>query len=174
MNVKYEDLGASKTYDVAESPVILLCEKYSVTIQAVSEENTNLPVEGIDVKVVATTESGKVVYDGTLQTDSNGKVIIDNLKTLGKLTFTATPQVNKTGYQSSSPITFDTYNVYYIFIGGDTANVNDIGKIYEDINNKNTSDLLFVKLIILLVWVVSHLIFPLGITLVTSNVSTPF
>lgn len=110
MNVKYEDLGASKTYDVAESPVILLCEKYSVTIQAVSEENTNLPVEGIDVKVVATTESGKVVYDGTLQTDSNGKVIIDNLKTLGKLTFTATPQVNKTGYQSSSPITFDTYN----------------------------------------------------------------
>ena len=49
-------------------------------------------------------------------------------------------------YYYYARVTFDTYNVYYIFIGGDTANVNDIGKIYEDINNKNTSDLLFVKL----------------------------
>ena len=110
MQVQYDELGTIKNYDVAESPIVLLCEKYSVTIQAVSEENTNLPVEGIDVKVVATTESGKVVYNDTVQTDSNGKVIIDNLKTLGKLTFTATPQVNKTGYQTSEPITFDTYN----------------------------------------------------------------
>ena len=110
MQVQYDELGTIKNYDVAESPIVLLCEKYSVTIQAVSEENTNLPVEGIDVKVVATTESGKVVYDDTVQTDSNGKVIIDNLKTLGKLTFIATPQVNKTGYQTSEPITFDTYN----------------------------------------------------------------
>lgn len=110
MQVQYDELGTIKNYDVAESPIVLLCEKYSVTIQSVSEENTNLPVEGIDVKVVATTESGKVVYNDTVQTDSNGKVIIDNLKTLGKLTFTATPQVNKTGYQTSEPITFDTYN----------------------------------------------------------------
>ena len=110
MKVQYDEIGTIKNYDVAESPIVLLCEKYSVTIQAVSEENTNLPVQGIDVKVIATTESGKVVYNDTVQTDSEGKVIIDNLKTLGKLTFTATPQVNKIGYQTSSPITFDTYN----------------------------------------------------------------
>ena len=110
MQVQYDELGTIKNYDVAESPIVLLCEKYSVTIQAVSEENTNLPVEGINVKVIATTESGKVVYNDTVQTDSEGKVIIDNLKTLGKLTFIATPQVNKTGYQTSEPITFDTYN----------------------------------------------------------------
>lgn len=110
MKVEYNESGTTKNYDVAESPIVLICEKYSVTIQAVSEENTNLPVEGINVKVIATTESGKVVYNDTVQTDSEGKVIIDNLKTLGKLTFTATPEVNKTGYQASEPITFETYN----------------------------------------------------------------
>ena len=110
INVTYKDIDGTKTYDVTESPIVLICEKYSVTIQAVSEENKDLPIEGIDVKVIATTESGKVVYNDTVQTDANGKVIIDNLKTLGKLTFTATPKVNKIGYQASDPITFDTYN----------------------------------------------------------------
>ena len=110
MNVQYEDLGTTKSYDVAESPIILLCEKYSLTVQAVSEENKDLPVDGINVKVTATREDGKVVYDDTLTTDENGKVLIDNLKTLGKLTFTVIPEVDKTGYQASPSITFSTYN----------------------------------------------------------------
>ena len=110
MNVQYEDLGATKSYDVAESPIVLLCEKYSLTVQAVSEENKDLPVDGISVKVTATKEDGKVVYDNTLTTDEDGKVLIDNLKTLGKLTFTVIPQVDKTGYQASPSITFSTYN----------------------------------------------------------------
>lgn len=110
MNVQYEDLGATKSYDVAESPIVLLCEKYSLTVQAVSEENKDLPVDGIKVKVTATREDGKVVYDDTLTTDENGKVLIDNLKTLGKLTFTVIPEVDKTGYQASPSITFSTYN----------------------------------------------------------------
>ena len=110
MNVQYEDLGATKSYDVAESPIVLLCEKYSLTVQAVSEENKDLPVDGINVKVTATKEDGKVVYDNTLTTDEDGKVLIDNLKTLGRLTFTVIPEVNKTGYQASPSITFSTYN----------------------------------------------------------------
>lgn len=110
MNVQYENLGETKTYDVAESPIVVICEKYSLTVQAVSEENKDLPVDGINVKVTATREDGKVVYDDTLTTDGNGKVLIDNLKTLGKLTFTVIPEVDKTGYQTSPSITFNTYN----------------------------------------------------------------
>ena len=110
MNVQYKDIETAINYDVTESPIILICEKYSVTIQAVSEENNNLPVEGIDVNIVAKKEDGKIVYSGTEKTDSSGKVTVDNLKTLGKLTFTITPQVNKVGYQASSGIEFETYN----------------------------------------------------------------
>lgn len=110
MNVQYENLGETKTYDVAESPIVVICEKYSLTVQAVSEENKDLPVDGINVKATATREDGKVVYDDTLTTDGNGKVLIDNLKTLGKLTFTVIPEVDKTGYQTSPSITFNTYN----------------------------------------------------------------
>ena len=110
MNVQYKDIETAINYDVTESPIILICEKYSVTIQAVSEENNNLPVEGIDVNIIAKKEDGKIVYSGTETTNSSGKVTVDNLKTLGKLTFTITPQVNKVGYQASSGIEFETYN----------------------------------------------------------------
>lgn len=110
MNVQYENLGETKTYDVAESPIVVICEKYSLTVQAVSEESKDLPVDGIDVEIKATKEDGTAVYQDTLKTDSEGKVIIDNIKTLGQLTFTLTPKVNKTGYQTSPSITFNTYN----------------------------------------------------------------
>lgn len=101
--VQYYETGEIREYDVAESPIIVICEKYSMTLQAVSEENSELPVDDIDINVIGKDDNGKVVYEETLKTDRLGKIEIKELKTLGKITFTITPQVDKIGYSYTSP-----------------------------------------------------------------------
>ena len=110
MTVAYNDLGQTRNYTVNESPVIVICEKYSLTIQTVSEENSELPVEGIQLKVVGQDEKGKVVYSNILTSDSNGKIQINDLRTLGKIHFTITPSVNKIGYASTQETEMILYN----------------------------------------------------------------
>ena len=103
MNVEYSILQNTQSYDVikADSPIIMICEKYDFIIQAVSEENTELPVEGVNFHVVGKDESGKVVYENTLTTNALGKVEVKDLKTTGKIIFTVTPTVNLTGYDTT-------------------------------------------------------------------------
>ncbi len=101
MNVSYDNKGTRESYDVADSPIILLCKKYSVTIKAVNGEYKTLPVDGIDVRVIAQKENGTTVFDDTLTTDSDGTIVIDNLKSLGNLTFHLETTVDKIGYEST-------------------------------------------------------------------------
>lgn len=140
MNVSYEKKGTRENYDVEDSPSILLCKKYSVTIKAVNAEYKSVPVDGIDVEVKVQKEDGTIVFDDTLTTDSEGNIIIDNLKTLGNLTFTVKSSVNKTGYVSSiNNMTFDVYNDEQ----GRHLNVPTTG-IEKNINNdKRTIEILF-------------------------------
>lgn len=89
------------------SPTFVICKKYSLTVEAVSEKSENLPVTDLDIKVVGTTVIGqdengkdivKTIFDDTLTTDSKGKIKIDNLKTLGDITFEIKPIVDQLGY----------------------------------------------------------------------------
>ena len=111
MNVSYDKSNIREQFDVADSPIIELCKKYSVTIKAVNEEYKSLAVDGIDVRVRVQKEDGTVVFDDTLTTDSEGNVVINNLKTLGSLRFTLDATVNKIGYiPTTNNMTFEVYN----------------------------------------------------------------
>ena len=103
LNVEYSTLKDTKSYDVikADSPVIMICEKYDFIIQAVSEANTELPVKGVNFHVIGKDENEKVIYDNTLKTNALGKVEIKDLKTTGKIKFTVTPIINLTGYNAT-------------------------------------------------------------------------
>lgn len=124
-NDTYKDINTSKNtkvtynkgatqvdYDITDSPIILLCKKYSVTVKAVSEENKALPVEEMNVIVNVEKEDGtKIINNQTFVTDSDGNIIIDNLKTMGDLTFSIAPQVvNQVGYAPTDSTAFVIYN----------------------------------------------------------------
>ena len=111
MNISYDQRGVRENYDVSDSPIILLCKKYSVKIKAVNGEYKTLPVEGIEVKVTVQDEKGTNVFNDTLTTDSDGNIVVDNLKTRGNLTFHLEATVNKVGYNSSTNyLIFVVYN----------------------------------------------------------------
>ena len=109
----------AKTVETDESPTYVICRKYSMTIQAVSEKSDKIPVTGLDVKVIGTVVTGtdsdgkditKEVYNQTLTTDSNGKILIDELKTLGDITFEISPDVNQFGYSDTSATQIIVHN----------------------------------------------------------------
>lgn len=112
LTIEYKDRDEqSHTYNMETTPTFVICKKYSLTIKAVSEKSNDLPLENLDVKVVGTTVTGqdengndivKTVFDETLTTDSKGRILIDNLKTLGDITFEIKPIVNRFGYQETS------------------------------------------------------------------------
>lgn len=100
-----------KSYEIEKSPTFVICKKYSLTIKAVSEKSKDLPVKDLNVKVIGTIVDGqdefgndiiKTVYDKELRTDSKGKIVIDELKTLGDITFEIKPLVDQFGYQETS------------------------------------------------------------------------
>lgn len=120
MTVEYEDYeGEEKDYKMNVSPTYIICKKYSLTIEAVSEKSDKLPVTNLDVKVVGTVVTGqdedgndivKTVYDSVLTTDSYGKIKIDDLKTLGDITFEIKPVVNQLGYSETDATTIIVHN----------------------------------------------------------------
>ena len=108
MKLEYKDAEEqAQGYDMVVSPTYVICKKYSLTIEAVSEKSDKLPIKDLSVRVVGTIVTGKdingdditkTIYDETLITDSNGKIKIDELKTLGDITFEIIPNVNQFGY----------------------------------------------------------------------------
>ena len=107
MKMEYNDSeGQMQAYDMTVSPTYVICKKYSLTIEAVSEKSDKLPIADLSVSVVGKVtdsdtegnEITKIIYNKTLTTDSNGKIKIDGLKTLGNITFEITPKVNQFGY----------------------------------------------------------------------------
>lgn len=105
-----EDIKETITLAKENIPTIKICEKYSITFKAVSEENNSLPIEGIEFKVVAKDIDGNIVYDNTLTTDKNGKIIVDNLKTEGVVHFEVKPTVNITGYDETDTTEIEISN----------------------------------------------------------------
>lgn len=121
--VDYKNMkGENKGYDANITPTIFICNKYSLTVQAVSEKSAKLAISGLDVKVEGTIITGKdgygndvkkTVYQKTLTTDSYGKIKIDELKTLGEISFEIMPQVDETkqfGYTNTSATTIIVHN----------------------------------------------------------------
>lgn len=120
INIKYEDYNKeTQEYKMENSPTFVICKKYSLTIKAVSEKSDNLPVENLDIKVIGTIVDGKdefgedivkTIFEDTLTTDSKGKILIDDLKTLGDITFEIKPLVNQFGYQETSATQIIVHN----------------------------------------------------------------
>lgn len=120
IDIKYNDCEEEEyRYDVENSPTFVICNKYSLTIKAVSEKSNDLPIENLEVKVVGTTVTGqdengndivKTVFNETLTTDSKGRIIIDNLKTLGDIKFEIKPIVNQYGYVETSATEIIVHN----------------------------------------------------------------
>ena len=120
ITLEYDDPEKqAQTYDMTNSPTFVICKKYSLTIKAVSEKSNDLPVENLDVKVVGTIVTGQdlagndiveTIYDGTLTTDSKGNILIDDLKTLGDITFEIKPLVNQFGYTQTSATQIIVHN----------------------------------------------------------------
>lgn len=107
------------TYEMEKVPTFVICKKYSLTIKAVSEKSNDLPVENLDIKVVGTTVVGqdlagndivKTIYDETLTTDSKGRILIDELKTLGDINFEIKPLVDQFGYSETSATEIIVHN----------------------------------------------------------------
>ena len=94
-------------------PIIKICDKYSVTLKAVSEENKDILIPGIKFNVLAKDSDGRVVYrQNDMISDINGQVVIDNLKTTGTVHFIAEPIVDMVGYEDTSMIEFDISNSF--------------------------------------------------------------
>lgn len=120
IDIKYKDyLKVDQSYEIENSPTFVICKKYSLTIKAVSEKSNDLPIESLDVKVLGTTIIGqdeegkdivKTIFDETLTTDSRGKIIIDELKTLGDIKFEIKPLVNQFGYVETSATQIIVHN----------------------------------------------------------------
>lgn len=100
VEIKYDKYKQENNkYETEQSPIFAICDKYSVTLRAVSAENRKIILDGIKFKVVGTDENGKEVYNKTLTTDIFGQVYVEDLKTLGTVHFMITPEVEgKIGY----------------------------------------------------------------------------
>lgn len=97
-NPRNEDINEKLTMTKEDVPTIKICEKYTITFKAVSEENNSLPVSGVKFTVIAKDKDGIVVYNNTLTTDKDGKIVVDNLKAEGLVHFEVKPTVNLAGY----------------------------------------------------------------------------
>ena len=100
----------SFTLDKSYMPTVQICDKYSVTLKAVSEENNNLTIEGVEFNVIAKDINGNVVYNQTLTTNDKGEVVLDNLKTTGTVHFEIKPTVNQIGYSLTDTAEIDITN----------------------------------------------------------------
>lgn len=121
-------LQGSDSREGTDSTVIKICQGYDLKIRAVNESNTELGVDGIDLKVVGINEDGEEVCNLTKTTDLDGYIIItaDEARALrgdGQITFTVTPTVNKVGYSNTDSVTFiynnnkNTKKIEWIDIG---------------------------------------------------------
>lgn len=99
-----------------EGTVIEICQGYDVRIKAVNESNKELPVEGIDITVIATNdETGEIIDSITRKTDSKGYITITAdeataLRKHGKISYELRPSVNKIGYAETGSIYFAINN----------------------------------------------------------------
>ncbi len=120
LTIDYKDRDEQNhTYQMKNTPTFVICKKYSLTIKAVSEKSDSLPVTDLDIQVVGTTVVGqdefgidivKEVFNDILKTDSRGRIVIDNLKTLGDIKFEIKPIVNQFGYQETSATQIIVHN----------------------------------------------------------------
>lgn len=120
MTINYENYtGDKRNYEMEHSPIYIICKKYSLSIEAVSEKSDKLPVKDLDIKVVGTVVKGQdeegndiveTIYNKVLKTDEKGKIFIDELKTLGDITFEIKPNVNQFGYSETDATTIIVHN----------------------------------------------------------------
>lgn len=119
MTINYDNhTGDKRNYETELSPIYIICQKYSLTIKAVSEKSDKLPVKDLEIKVVGKkTKDGEgndveptVVFDKVLKTNDKGEILIDELKTLGTIEFEIKPNVNQIGYSETSATTIIVNN----------------------------------------------------------------
>ena len=120
MTINYDNYtGDKRNYEMEHSPIYVICKKYSLTIKAVSEKSDKLPVKDLEIKVVGTVVKGQKedgtdivekVCDKVLKTNDKGEILIDELKTLGTITFEIKPNVNQLGYSETSATTIIVHN----------------------------------------------------------------
>ncbi|MCI8362321.1 MAG: hypothetical protein HFJ41_04190 [Clostridia bacterium] len=146
MTIDYDNCTGDKiNYEMEHSPIYIICKKYSLTIKAVSEKSDKLPVSDLDIQVIGKRTNdeegnpvkGTIVFDEILKTNSKGEIIVDNLKTLGDITFEIKPLVNQIGYSDTSATTIIVHN--RPADNGLTATA-DVGK--EPVVNNTTRDIL--------------------------------
>lgn len=120
MTIDYDNhTGDKRNYEMKNSPTYIICKKYSLTIEAVSEKSDKLPVSALQVNVVGTIVKGQdeegndiieTIYNEVLTTDSKGKIKIDELKTLGDIKFEIKPMVDQFGYSDTDATTIIVHN----------------------------------------------------------------
>ena len=112
IDILYNFRGNTKAMQIKkeEGPRFTVCESYKMKIKAVSFENTNVPVKGVEFNITGTNEQGKEVYKGTAVTDAYGYVTINGLKELNVVEYFIEPKVNVIGYTTSSPRTITIKN----------------------------------------------------------------
>ncbi len=120
MTINYDNFtGDKRNYEMEHSPIYIICKKYSLSIEAVSEKSDKLPVKDLDIKVVGTVVKGQdeegndiveTIYNKVLKTDEKGKIFIEELKTLGDITFEIKPNVNQFGYSETDATTIIVHN----------------------------------------------------------------
>ena len=98
-----------------KATTIKICQGYDLKVKAVNESNTELPVKGIEFKVIGTNEAGEEVCNLPKTTDQDGYITItaDDARALrgdGTINYTLTPSVNIVGYVATDSVTFNITN----------------------------------------------------------------
>ena len=96
-----------------ESTVIKICQGYDLNIKAVSESNSDLPVEGVEITVIGENEAGEKVCNFTKTTNAQGYITItaeeaQSLRGDGVITYTLTANNagSLLGYETTSAMVF--------------------------------------------------------------------
>lgn len=120
MTINYDNhTGDKRNYEIEHSPKYRICQKYSLTIKAVSEKSDKLPVKDLEIKVVGKKikdaegnilENPTTVFDKVLKTNDKGEILIDELKTLGTIEFEIKANVNQIGYSETSATIINVNN----------------------------------------------------------------
>lgn len=120
MTIKYDNYtGDERNYEMEHSPKYRICQKYSLTIKAVSEKSDKLPVKDLEIKVVGKKikdAEGNIlekpinVFDKVLKTNDKGEILIDDLKTLGTIEFEIKANINQIGYSETDATIINVNN----------------------------------------------------------------
>lgn len=112
--ISYSVMSGNETLELTTSPKIMLCETYSLSVQAVDVNDSSKNISGVQFQVTGTNQvTGEAVYSGTETSGSDGKITIGGIKTTDPVVFTVTPSIQTIGYESPEAREFVVTNTYH-------------------------------------------------------------